>query len=114
MPGEHATATKKIRWKALEHHAGAAVKVSGLVEMLWSAGDGWKYCAELESAFVEEGKLWAWLRNPSAIDEEVGAVLFERRAALFCGLETRHAFGSIGRCVRARCGAKDACRCFAI
>ena len=49
-------ASKKISWKALEHHAGAAVKVPKLVDMLSGAGDAWKYCAELESAFVQEGQ----------------------------------------------------------
>lgn len=115
---------KKISWKALEHHAGAAVKVPALVDMLSSAGDSWKYCAELESAFVQEGQsctaagptigllldhlaeaanpewilrvvaniagsdqLWAWLRDPSGVDEHVGAILFERRADLFSALK---------------------------
>jgi hypothetical protein len=49
-------AAKKINWKSLEHHAGAAVKVPGLVKSLATSGDHWKFCAELESAFVQEGQ----------------------------------------------------------
>ena len=116
-------AAKKVSWKSLGHHAGSAVKVPELVKALATSGDHWKYCAELESAFVQVGQscsaaaptlgllfdhvtessqpewllrvvaniagndqLWAWLREPTAIDTEVGQVLFERRADLFAAL----------------------------
>jgi len=49
-------AARKISWKSLEHHAGAAVKVPEWVESLTVSGDRWKYCAELEGAFVQEGQ----------------------------------------------------------
>jgi len=49
-------ASKKTNWKSLEHHAGAATKVPEWVESLSTSGDHGKFCAELESAFVQVGQ----------------------------------------------------------
>lgn len=49
-------AAKKISWKSLEHHAGAAVKVPEWVKSLSTSADYLNYCSELEGVFVQEGQ----------------------------------------------------------